>query len=569
MTGPIRSELQDLVARPGLVAGQHDVFNQLRIERSGISLQPVEQICPLEAATLAGVDGAGDANQAAGEGRLVQLLEPPVGGSQDRDEPLAVGKPADDAIPLPRSVRYQGVLFDVQGLALQVTGQDRGRHAGQPDPRDGGRQLGLPCPGPQMHPPVGDHEPMDTERAIVGHRIGGGQQVDHFVIGSKGVGPDRRRVRGRSEIQQQAAGVDPLVMWGISYRNHAPGIGPFPQNMSQTTHFPGRSALSGTDPDNALPAAECHSLSVTWASMARSPRTDPNWAWHHVMNRGARRQPTFLDDTDRRSFLELLGDIHQRHGVNTHAYCLMGNHHHLLLSCPAGSLSAGMHHLASVYTQRFNRRHGLDGPLYRGRFHSVPIHDDGYLMEVSRYIHRNPLDLDQSIDLARFRWSSYGAYVGRRTPAWWLRRSMILEMFDGLPERYAAYVESARPGVRDHRVDRAAGTTTLNPTSRPPSIDDVETVVAVITGVPRSELATRGKGDRSVARNLVLLLGLDDARVPANDLADRFGYARATSVRSAVHRGRAKLNADPTFTALVDRARMMLAEPSAFGVCPR
>ena len=81
-------------------------------------------------------------------------------------------------------------------------------------------------------------------------------------------------------------------------------------------------------------------------------------------------------------------------GVATLAYCLMGNHVHLVLHAPDGALPEAMHHLTSVYSRHVNDRLARDGPLVRGRFHSIPVESDLQLLTVTRYVHRNPLDSD-------------------------------------------------------------------------------------------------------------------------------------------------------------------------------
>ncbi|MBW2187841.1 MAG: transposase [Deltaproteobacteria bacterium] len=110
-----------------------------------------------------------------------------------------------------------------------------------------------------------------------------------------------------------------------------------------------------------------------------------------MMNRGRRREDIFEDDGDFRLFLEVLKDTAKMWNLKVSAYCLMSNHYHLLVQTPDGNLSRCMRHLNGVYTQRYNRKHGLDGQLFRGRYKSVLVEEDHYLLELLRYIHRNPV----------------------------------------------------------------------------------------------------------------------------------------------------------------------------------
>ena len=125
--------------------------------------------------------------------------------------------------------------------------------------------------------------------------------------------------------------------------------------------------------------------------MARPLRIQYPGAWYHVMNRGASHQGIFLDDEDRKDFLKLLGETSKMWRIQVHAFCLLDNHYHLLIHTPLGNLSRSMRYVNGIYTQRFNRRHGNDGPIFRGRFKAILIDADSYLLEVVRYIHLNPV----------------------------------------------------------------------------------------------------------------------------------------------------------------------------------
>jgi hypothetical protein len=86
-------------------------------------------------------------------------------------------------------------------------------------------------------------------------------------------------------------------------------------------------------------------------------------------------------------FIDLLKDATESWDVRIAAYCLMANHYHLLIHTPKGNLSRCMRHINGVYTQRFNRSHGLNGQLFRGRFKSILVDGEDHLLELVRYIH--------------------------------------------------------------------------------------------------------------------------------------------------------------------------------------
>jgi len=136
--------------------------------------------------------------------------------------------------------------------------------------------------------------------------------------------------------------------------------------------------------------------------MSRPLRIEYPGAYYHVMNRGTARQKIFLNDQDRQRFLDLLGQTCQMWGVRVYAYCLMDNHYHLLVETTDAALSRAMRHLDGIYTQRFNRAHGRDGPLFRGRYRAILIEPEEYFMAVARYIHRNPAEARVGVDISRY-----------------------------------------------------------------------------------------------------------------------------------------------------------------------
>jgi len=162
-------------------------------------------------------------------------------------------------------------------------------------------------------------------------------------------------------------------------------------------------------------------------------------AIYHVMNRGDRREAIFKDDQDRKLFLATLGQACLKTDWQVHAWCLMGNHFHLVLETPKANLVAGMKWFLGTYTGRFNRRHKLFGHLFSGRYKALIVDGsgNGYLRTVCDYVHLNPVRaklLSQEQKLAGYRWSSYEDYLKRpRRRVSWLRVDRLLgEM--GIPK---------------------------------------------------------------------------------------------------------------------------------------
>ena len=158
--------------------------------------------------------------------------------------------------------------------------------------------------------------------------------------------------------------------------------------------------------------------------MARKLRVQYPGAIYHVMNRGNRREPIFLDERDRELFLETLGEACAKTDCQVHAWCLLRNHFHLVIETPKANLVAGMKWFLGTYTSRFNRRHKLFGHLFSGRYKALMVDGrNGYLKTVCDYAHLNPVRaklLKPKARLSDYRWSSYGEYLkaaGKR-PAW-------------------------------------------------------------------------------------------------------------------------------------------------------
>ncbi len=146
--------------------------------------------------------------------------------------------------------------------------------------------------------------------------------------------------------------------------------------------------------------------------MARPLRLPFPGGVYHITARGNDRQAIFEDDADCARFLIVLASVVARYRVRCHAYCLMGNHYHLLLETPEGNLSTAMRQLNGVYTQRFNRRHERCGHVLQGRFGAQLVDGQAYLHEVCRYIVLNPVRAALVSHPRDWRWSSFHATAG-------------------------------------------------------------------------------------------------------------------------------------------------------------
>ena len=164
--------------------------------------------------------------------------------------------------------------------------------------------------------------------------------------------------------------------------------------------------------------------------MARPLRIEFEGGFYHVTARGNEKRAIFEDEKDFVKLRDILKEYSGRFGVNLYCYVLMNNHYHLLIETPGANLTAFMHNVQSHYTNYFNRRHNRVGHLFQGRYKALIVDRDSYLLELSRYIHLNPVRAGLAAGPEEWRWSSYGACVTTGHPdAEWLACGGILKYF--------------------------------------------------------------------------------------------------------------------------------------------
>ena len=182
--------------------------------------------------------------------------------------------------------------------------------------------------------------------------------------------------------------------------------------------------------------------------MARPLRIEYPGALYHITSRGNCQADIYLSDEDLKLFLQVLEDVCERFNWYCYAYCLMGNHYHLLIETPEGNLSRGMRHLNGVYTQRFNRVHQRVGHVFQGRFKAILVDKDSYLLELCRYIVVNPVRAGMVRSVKDWPWSSYRATAGLASAPTWLGVDWLLASFavrkNEAQERYRKYVAEGK-----------------------------------------------------------------------------------------------------------------------------
>ena len=166
------------------------------------------------------------------------------------------------------------------------------------------------------------------------------------------------------------------------------------------------------------------------SSMSRSWRIEYAGALYHLLSRGNEGGDIFKEQKDRNLFLGTIGEFSERFDIDVFAYVLMDNHYHLLVRTRNANLKKAMHWFGTTYTQRFNRRHFRSGHLFQGRYKSMIVQNNAYMLQLSCYIHRNPLRAGIVKRLADYPWSSYLAYAYDRKVPPWLSTDLILSQFE-------------------------------------------------------------------------------------------------------------------------------------------
>ena len=308
--------------------------------------------------------------------------------------------------------------------------------------------------------------------------------------------------------------------------------------------------------------------------MSRPLRIDYPNAWHHVMNRARRGQDLFVDKADYQQFIDLLQETADLFNVNVAAYCLMPTHYHLMFQTPDANLSRCMRHLNGVYTQRYNVGHGCDGSLFRGRYKSILVDADGYVLQLVRYIHRNPLKAGLVKRLDQYVWSSHKGYISKAKKWNWLYKHFVLEMLTAQKSSQIQIYKQFMAQQPDEDLVRVLDG--KNPPSMlgsekfiswikdrffknkkdkevPASKElapDMETIISEVSRyyeIKPSTLKAVRRGIENEPRDVAIYLIRSMRKEPLMRVGAGFGLNRYSSVSSAVMRIKIKLQKDRKF----------------------
>lgn len=184
--------------------------------------------------------------------------------------------------------------------------------------------------------------------------------------------------------------------------------------------------------------------------MARPYRLQIENGLYHLTSRGNQKAKIYLDEVDHKKFLEYIANAKERYKIYVYAYILMSNHYHLLIETTQENLSKMMHYVNGSYTSYFNCRHKKSGHLFQGRYKSILVDKEAYFMELTRYIHLNPVRAHIVDAPGEYEWSSYQEYTGRRK-AWLIDKDRVKLYMDIDNKGYEQFVGE---GMSNQKGDR-------------------------------------------------------------------------------------------------------------------
>ncbi len=257
--------------------------------------------------------------------------------------------------------------------------------------------------------------------------------------------------------------------------------------------------------------------------MARPHRIEFPGALYHILVRGNQKQEIFLDEQDRRAYLQRVQRYKEETGFILYAYVLMPNHVHLLIETTQKPLSKIMQGINLTYTQYFNRKYDKVGHVFQGRYKAFLCDRDEYLLSLIRYIHLNPVRANLVKEPRHYKWSSHNEYLRGRKGV--VDASKVLRLFsdkatrararyedfvngaigEGRNESYYKPIEQQILGDEKfvEEVDRRLGR--KDRILRKPSLKEILLVLEEVTGVGEDGIGSRGRGKEVILARAVLV----------------------------------------------------------------
>jgi len=295
--------------------------------------------------------------------------------------------------------------------------------------------------------------------------------------------------------------------------------------------------------------------------VARPIRINIENGYYHVINRGRGRMQIFREASDYKEFLMLLSECCEQYQVDVITYCFMSNHYHLLIRTPNANLPEFMRQLNGVYTQIFNRKYKSDGSLFRGRYKSIIVQEEFYLLQVVKYIHLNPKKAGIVKDSKDYEYCSHQNYINGNNRYPWLKagemikrewgigkkgmrgyaKFMLQEEDKELEKFYAAKKQAFILGKTDY-LDRINETylhakryydkevPQARKIKQAQLANTIEAKVAKKYGVKIDSLRLATRGQENEARKVVIKLIRDKTGMECKEIAFRYALGNPRSV---------------------------------------
>jgi putative transposase len=313
--------------------------------------------------------------------------------------------------------------------------------------------------------------------------------------------------------------------------------------------------------------------------VARPLRIEYPNAFYHITSRGNERRAIFTSKGDYERLLGYFESATERYGARIHCFCLMPNHYHLFLETPRANLQRILHHLNTSYTNYFNAKTERVGHLFQGRYRAILVEKDTYALELSRYIHLNPVRAHLVKEPSQYPWSSYLAYVEGKGRWGWLERKFILGQLSSnereARRRYQVFVmegmvksledplrkvvastllgtEGFIEGVKEKFITKATSHRDLPALRKLSSWPDLSTIV-------RESERVLGKGTVE-SRRVALYLSHRLSGLSLGEIGEYFGGIGPSAVTQNTRRLEIILEQDKGFLAEVQNLKKKLSE---------
>ena len=314
--------------------------------------------------------------------------------------------------------------------------------------------------------------------------------------------------------------------------------------------------------------------------MPRPPRIQYANAIYHIIAKGNRGQRIFLDDADREKYLSYLKAARRRFGLEIFCFALLDNHFHISLRTPSPNLSTAIRWLLTSYSVYFSVRHKQGGHLFAGRFKSILVEDESYLVTLSYYVHLNPVKAGLVKDPRAYRWSTCRAYTEPKAGDSWLRTDVVLSQLSLEPKKQKRlYRRGLKESTEEaRRIDKTVRRGFLlgcnefktkicnkfvierqggNRLGVPLSPGKILEAVAKHFRCSREELLSVGKGRVNMHRDDAIYLMRELAFLQREEIGRLFGIG-FKAVEKSIERTRAKISRNQVTKDEIDGIRKEL-----------